>query len=333
MTLNRPRLIAAILAIAVVLCGFYWFAERRDSDATLTLYGNVDIRDVSLGFRVPGRLAEMLVDEGDTVQAGQVIARLDAEPYRESLAAAAAQVGRAQANLDKLETGTRPQELEQARAQVQQTEAAHANAKRELDRQRGLVATGASSARAFEAAQERSDTTAAALAAARAGLDLANAGFRTEDVAAARAELAVARAALEQAQTQLDDTTLAAPSAAVVMTRVREPGTVLAQGAPVYSLSLEDPVYVRAYVGEADLGRVAPGDRVVITTDSSTQRFAGQIGFISPRAEFTPRSVETTELRTDLVYRLRIVVTGQAAGLRHGMPVTVAIARHDGDAG
>jgi HlyD family secretion protein len=100
---------------------------------------------------------------------------------------------------------------------------------------------------------------------------------------------------------------------------------MLAQGAPVYTLSLRDPVYVRAYVAEPDLGRVVPGREVWLTTDSSTQRYRGQIGFVSPRAEFTPRTVQTLELRTDLVYRLRIVVHDADSALRQGMPVTVEV--------
>lgn len=94
---------------------------------------------------------------------------------------------------------------------------------------------------------------------------------------------------------------------------------------PTYSLSLDAPVYVRAYVSEPDLGRIAPGMQVRVRSDSSDKVYQGQIGFISPRAEFTPKTVETTDLRTDLVYRLRIVVTNADAALRQGMPVTIDV--------
>lgn len=325
--MNKKRLLAFAIVLAIVLAGTaVWFEwQPRQRTTALTLYGNVDIREVELGFRVAGRLLEMHVDEGDAVEAGQRLATLDAKPYREALAVAEARVAQAQANLAKLESGTRPQEIERSRAQVREAEAAYANALSDFERQSGLFESGASSRKAADAARALRDATAAKLAAAREALALAEEGFRLEDIAAARADVAAATAQRDQAHTQLDDTELRAPSAGTVLARVREPGSMLMQGAAVYSLSLLDPVYVRAYVGEPDLGRLAPGSAVTISTDSSDRIYEGQVGFISPRAEFTPKTVQTTDLRTDLVYRLRIVVEGSGDGLRQGMPVTVNV--------
>ncbi len=151
-------------------------------------------------------------------------------------------------------------------------------------------------------------------------------GSRREDIAATEARLAGAQAALAQAKTTLADTRLSfSPAHAIVLTRVREPGSMVNANAPVYVLSLGDTVLVRAYVSERQLGQVVPGAKVTIHSDSSTKTYQGQIGFVSPRAEFTPKSVETTDLRTDLVYRLRIVVADADNGLRQGMPFTVQI--------
>ena len=146
-----------------------------------------------------------------------------------------------------------------------------------------------------------------------------------EDIAAARADLAAATAQRAQAQTQLDDTELYAPSNGTLLARVREPGSMLSQGMPVFTLSLTNPVYVRAYAAEPNLGDVAPGTSVTVATDSSDRIYHGQIGFVSARAEFTPKTVQTTDLRTDLVYRLRIVVDDGDEALRQGMPVTVTV--------
>jgi HlyD family secretion protein len=326
--MNTRKRIAAAIVIGTLVAGgaILWstFGAEQDADE-LTLYGNVDIREVELAFRVPGRVLEMQFDEGDHVEAGELVAHLDPEPYREALAVADARVMQAQANLDKLESGTRPQEVERARAAVREAQAALDNAERDFVRQSGLEVSGAASERIVDAARARRDETAARLAAAREALALAEEGFRAEDIAAARADLAAAVALREQAQTQLDDTELLAPSAGTLIARVREPGSMLAQGMAVYSLSLRDPVYVRAYVAEPDLGRIAPGTAVTVTTDSSEHGYRGQIGFISPRAEFTPKTVQTTDLRTDLVYRLRIVVDDSDEGLRQGMPVTVHV--------
>jgi HlyD family secretion protein len=159
----------------------------------------------------------------------------------------------------------------------------------------------------------------------REALALAREGFRSEEVNASRAELAAAIAQRKQVETQLADTELFAPNDGVVLARIREPGSIVAVGAPVFTLSLRDPVYVRAYVGEPDLGKLAPGTSVELATDSSNRRYHGQVGYVAPRAEFTPKSVETTDLRTDLVYRLRIVVADADEGLRQGMPVTVSV--------
>ncbi|MEJ8568331.1 secretion protein HlyD [Elongatibacter sediminis] len=324
---GRARPILLVVAIAVVVAGLLLgrlLPEQQD-DGVLRLYGSVDIREVELSFRQPGRLVSMAFDEGDAVAAGQVVAQLDAQPYRDRLAAARAERAAAQAELDKLRSGNRPQEVAQAQEAVKQAQARHLDADRNFKRQHALLESGASSQRTVDAARAARDEAAARLSSARAALSLAEVGFRSEDIAAGQARLAAAEAALALARTALADTELTAPTDATVLARVREPGSMVASSTPVYTLSLRDPVYVRAYVSEPDLGRIEPGAQVRVHTDSSNQIYHGQVGFISPRAEFTPKTVETVDLRTDLVYRLRVVVDDADQGLRQGMPVTVEI--------
>ncbi|MCX7546102.1 secretion protein HlyD [Marinicella gelatinilytica] len=323
---KKGRILLVLIIIAVTAVSVWWFLLReQNDDSTLRLYGNVDIREVELAFRQPGRLTEMLFDEGDQVNAGEIMAQLDAGPYRDKLAAAKAELQAAQAELDKLHSGNRPQEVLQAEATVAQTQANYHEAERNYQRQSALLESGATSQRAVDAALAMRNQSAANLASAKAALSLVEAGFRDEDIAAGEARVAVAQAAVAQAETALADTDLVAPSDATVLARVREPGSMVASNSTVYSLSLRDPVYVRAYVSEPNLGHIAPGTQVRVFTDSSDQAYQGQIGFISPRAEFTPKSVETTDLRTDLVYRLRITVTDANQDLRQGMPVTVEV--------
>ncbi len=325
---------AATLTIAIVAvfalglgAAFLWVQHTEKDTGLLRLYGNVDIREVQLAFRQPGRVAEMAFDEGDAVSAGARLAALDAQPYREALAAAQAQVQVAQAELAKLRRGLRPQEITQAREALKQAQAVAVDAERNYQRQSSLLASGASSQRTVDAARTARDKAAAGVEAANAALSQASEGFRKEDIAAAQARLAAAQAAQAQATTSLADTELTAPSNGTVIARVREPGSMVASQSTVYSLSLDKPVYVRAYVGEPDLGRIAPGTVVRVKSDSSQKVYRGQIGFISPRAEFTPKTVETTDLRTDLVYRLRIVIdeTDSDTSLRQGMPVTIEV--------
>lgn len=294
-------------------------------EAPLVLYGNVDIREVEMAFRQPGRLTAMAFDEGDAVRAGDVLAEIDAQPVRDAVAIAEAEVRRVRAELDKLYSGSRPQEIGQAEAAVQQAEASARNAEREYQRKSVLLASRTVSQSTVDTARAMRDEAVAALAVRQQALALAQAGARAEDIAAGEASLAVAQARLAQARTALADTRLMAPADAVVLSRVREPGSMVSTSAPVYTLSLRQPVYIRAYVAEPDLGRVAPGTTVRVLTDASDTAYEGQVGFVSPRAEFTPKSVETTELRTDLVYRLRIVVKKADDRLRQGMPVTVRV--------
>ncbi len=318
-------ILIAVAVIAIVGLLLFWLLRDGGNHGVLRLYGNVDIREVEMAFRQPGRMDSMAFDEGDSVTAGTVMARLDARPYREKVAAVEAELQAAKAGLDKLRSGNRPQEIAQAREGMRQTQAAAHEAERNFRRQSDLLESGASSERTVDAARAVRDQAAASLAAATAALSLATAGFRSEDIAAGEARVAAAEAALAQAHTALADTELVAPSDATVIARVREPGSMVASSTPVYGLSLRDPVYVRAYVSEPDLGRIAPGVQVEVHTDSSSRVYHGQVGFISPRAEFTPKTVETTDLRTDLVYRLRVVVVDADLSLRQGMPVTVDV--------
>lgn len=319
---KRALLMGAVVLAAVVI-GLLWIQRHGSNDGPLRLYGNVDIREVQLGFREGGRVAQMTFDEGDHVTAGMRMAALDPQPYREAYSAADANMRVAQADLKKLRQ-TQPQEIARARAALNQAQAVATDAERNYHRQSTLLPTGASSQRIVDAARAARDQGIAGVKAARATLTQITVGAG-EDIAAAEARLAAAQAARAQAVTALEDTFLLAPSDGTVISRVREPGAMVTSQSVVYALSLDQPVYVHAYIDEPDLGRIAPGMRVRVHNDSSSKTYHGQIGFISPRAEFTPKTVETTDLRTDLVYRLRVVVEDADAALRQGMPVTVEV--------
>lgn len=316
-------LLAATAALA--LGGYAWLHPAQTDAGSLVMYGNVDIRDVEMAFRQSGRLASLSFEEGDRVEAGDLLGELDAQPFRDAVARADAEVRLAVAELDKLRRGYRVQEVAEATQSVRQAEAALAFAEGELKRQSAVVDSGATTRHAHEQARSARDQAAAQLAAAKSAWAMRKEGYRREDIAAAEARLAGAEASLAQARTALSDTQLYAPAPAIVLTRAREPGSMVNATTPVYTLSLRNPIYVRAYVGESRLGQAVPGTRVTVHSDSTDKIYQGQIGFVSPRAEFTPKSVETTELRTDLVYRLRIVVANPDDALRQGMPVTIRV--------
>lgn len=295
-------------------------------DTSLTLYGNVDIRGVDLGFRVAGRLLEVVPDEGDAVRAGELLARIDPQPYIHELARAGAALAVAEAELKLKEAGSRGEEIEQARAVLEQSRVAVMDATRTYQRLAELVGGGGTSKQNLESAEAALEQAKQQVKVSEAKLKLLEAGFRVEEIAAAAANVAQAKAARATAALHLEDTELKAQAAGIVLTRALEPGAIMQAGTTVYSLSLEQPVWVRAYVPEPQLGQVPPGTKVLLTTDGHPGRpFHGTVGFVSPRAEFTPKSVETPELRTSLVYRLRVVVDDSDGSLRQGMPVTVTL--------
>jgi len=327
------RTLWGVMAVGALAAGAvtWWVWHRPAATAgPLELYGNVDIREVELAFRQGGRIATLAVDEGASVARGQVLATLEAQPLQDQWLMARANLAQAEAELAKLRQGNRRQEIAQAEAAQAQAAAAAQEAERHFARQQALLAEGASSERAVDAARSARDQTAAALASARHALSLRREGARPEDLAAAQARVASAQAAVALAHTAMTDAQLLAPSDGVVSTRLREAGSIVGAGVTVYTLSLQDPVYVRAYVSQPQLTQVKPGAPVQVVVDGRTAPLPGTVGFISPRAEFTPRAVQTPELRTDLVYRVRIAVPGGADALRQGMPVTVRLGDHAG---
>lgn len=280
------------ILVGLIACGMGYVAYSHfisnQNAQEIILSGNVDIRQVNLGFRVPGKLDKLSVDEGDSVKAGDVIAQLDKQPNKDDVDANKAAVEQAEANL-----------LEQ--------QALFDNADILLTRQKGLVANGSISKQDLDDASAQKKKAEAKLKSAEAAL------------AQAKSKLAISL-------TNLGDTDLVAPEDGIVLTRVHEKGTVLAAGTTVFTVSLVNPVWIRSYVSETDLGHVKEGMPVSITTDARPHKpIVGQIGFISPTAEFTPKNVETRELRTDLVYRIRVIAQDKEGRLRQGMPVTISI--------
>lgn len=336
----KKKLAGVVVLLLIAGAAAAWWFEvparlgwTHKQDDLLTLYGNVDIRQVQLGFRVSGRIAETQVDEGDVVKSGATLARLDARPYEDSVRAAKAQVAALRATLDKLEAGPRTAEIEQARAAHAEQLANLKNTEIAFKRSQLLRPSGAVSQANLDEATAAKDTAIARVASAREALRLLEEGTRPEDIATARANLQAAEANLSTTKTAFQDAELRAPDDGIILSRVREPGAIISPNDIVYVLSLTKPVWVRAYISEPNLGRVHPGMMVDVVSDTaSAHPFRGRVGFISPVAEFTPKSVQTPELRTDLVYRLRIIIDQADPSLRQGMPVTIRIPTGASDA-
>jgi HlyD family secretion protein len=357
--------------------------HNKTAPTELVLEGNVDLRQTELAFNNSERIAAVLVQEGDRVRRGQVLARLDTsrlEPQvaqaeaqaaaqrqaverlrngsrPEEIAQARAQVAAQRQAVERLRNGSRPEEIAQARANVASAKADLLNARQRLDRAKALLPARAVSQDDYDTIQAAFDMADAKMVVNQKSLDLAIAGPRHEDVAQAEAQLAACQQTLDLAvagarkedvaqaeaqlrgaeaqaaflRRQLADAQLTAPGDAVVRTRILEPGEMVTPQKPVFCLAITDPKWVRAYVSEPDLGKVHPGMAAAVTVDSFPDRhFDGWVGFVSPVAEFTPKAVQTEELRTSLVYEVRVFVKDPADELRLGMPATVHLTFESG---
>lgn len=266
-------IVIGVLLILGILASLWVFKENKKNPNELIIYGNVDIRQVDLGFRVFGRVQTLMYDEGDHIDAGKLLAVLDKVPYEERVA--------------------------QARARVFSVESSLGNSLAKFQKRDEVIPAAIS--------QEEYD----------------DAFYNLETM---KGNLNEAKAALDIALTNYQDTEMLCPTNGVILTRIREPGSVVNPGDPVYTLSIDNPLWIRTYVSEPKLGKIYFGMKAEVTTDTKPLKiFHGHIGFISPVAEFTPKNVESTELRTDLVYRLRVIVDDPTHELKQGMPVTVKL--------
>ncbi len=324
-TKTRIYVLAVFLAvIAVGTYAYYVLKDDHQADGHIILYGNVDVRQVNLAFKVPGRLGAVNVEEGDKIKAGELLAVLEPQDYEDQVSLSQARVSGQTAALAALQKGTRPQQIDQAAALLAEAVTSLALAENTLKRQKFLADRGFVSSQGLETAEAERDRAAASKKVAHEALKLARIGPRSEDIERSRAGLQAERAALNLSQRRLQDTDLIAPTDGRVLTRVREPGSIVGAGDTIVSVSLVSPIWVRAYLAEPDLERVEPGMKAEVRTDSGGI-YSGKIGFISPVAEFTPKTVETPDLRTSLVYRVRIIVEDTNQRLKQGMPVTVIL--------
>lgn len=327
--MNKKVVPIAIVGLLVLGLAAYWFFHRDDRSGAIVLYGNVDLRQVDLPFSDAERIAEVLVEEGTQVKVGQVLARLDSGRLLPRVQQAEARVAVQSEALRKLRNGARPEEVAQARAAVNAAVAEAANARSQFERLRSI--SNESKGRAVSSQDLEAASTAARMSEAQAenvrkALELTLTGPRAEDIDQAKAQLDMAQADLALLKRQVADLELISPTDGVIRNRLMEPGELATPQRPVFAIAITSPKWVRAYLSEADLSRVRVGAPASVTIDGAPDSsIQGTVGFISSTSEFTPKTVQTEELRTSLVYEVRVFVNDSEDRLRLGMPATVSI--------
>jgi len=381
-------LLVLLVAATAIVIWRVTAANNRDPNR-IVVHGNIELTEVDLSFKWPGRLVERAVDEGAFVKQGQLIARIDQnelenqkarevaglegarsnltqlqtgiEYQRESIAGdlelKRADLRQAEARLAELLAGSRPQEIEQAQAAVNETQTQYEQASADWERAQRLIKNDDISRAQFDQYKMRFEATRAALQRSKETLALVKEGPRKEQIDAARAAVERARAAVRLSEAnridlkrreeetvarradidrsaaqvkvydvQLSDRTILSPIDGVVLSKSAEMGEVLAAGATVVTLGDITKPHLRAYVGEQDLGRIRLGDTVEVTTDSfPDKKYKGTITFISSQAEFTPKQIQTAEERVKLVYRVKVSLDNPNQELKNNMPVDAVI--------
>ncbi len=323
------RLLIPIVIVIAVAAGsiIYFVAQRNVTDRTgIRVSGNIETTQVEVSFKLPGRVLERLVDEGDRVKAGQLVARLDSADLEQEVELRRAERAAAQATLAELEAGSRVEEIGQGEATLAKAQAEFGRLKIDYARQQELYRKEVISTRELDAARSAFETAEAQLRLAKEQLTLLRKGPRKEKIDQARAMQKQTQAALALAETRLGYATLSAPLSGVVLAKNIEPGEQVAAGTPVVSVADIESVWLRAYINETDLGRVKLGQKAQVTTDTwPGRKYPGVVTFIAADAEFTPKNVQTEKERVKLVYRIKITIANPQLELKPGMPADAKI--------
>ncbi|MDF7670939.1 HlyD family efflux transporter periplasmic adaptor subunit [Orbaceae bacterium ESL0721] len=322
-----------IVAVVILLCvgiAIFWLIHRSSgNNQQVTLYGNVDIRQVSLAFEESGRIKTVAVQEGDRVQEGQIVALLDTESLQIQARQVAANLAAQEQSVIEQERGARPEEITQARAKLASAEAQLQKATQDMRRLQNIAkATGEKgiSQQEMDSAKSNLRVAEATVKERNANLQLLQEGVRSEQREATIAKTKALQANLDLLNYRISQGVLKAPVNAVVRARLLEPGDMANPQKPVLTLALDHPKWVRVWLSETDLGRVKTGMPATVTSDTWPDKAVeGKVSYISSVAEFTPKSVQTEDLRTKLVYEVRILVDDPQNELRMGQPATVRI--------
>ncbi len=325
--MKKKLVVIGILAVCSVAVWFlishFWKAK---DEGIILLSGNVEVTEVDAGFKIPGRVIELLTDEGYKVDKGTKIAILESTELESQVAQNRALLSEATAKLDEYKTGSRPQEIAQATANLKAAEAELVKAKKDYDRIQRLYKEEAVSAQQFDASKSIYESKAQQVNAAREQLNLVKEGPRREVINAAEDRVKQAQAALRVSEERFGDAVLYSPVSGIVLKKNIEQGEVVQAGTPVFTIGDLDNPWIKVYVPETKKGLVKYGQKAEVTVDSYPGKvYEGTVGYISSEAEFTPKTVQTQEERVKLVYGIKVRLKNPNLELKPGMPADVKI--------
>lgn len=301
---------------------FYLFIKDRGKvDQTIRVSGNIEAQEVNIGFKISGRIASLPVQEGDWVEKGAIVGKLDDKDFRHRLELAQASLRTAEARLERLLAGSRPEEIREAEAALHQAQYDVTNRKNQYERMKALFERGVIPKETLDNVETGYKMAVAQLQRVEERYKLVKEGPRKEDIEEARAQVEQAKASLRLSEAQLKDTILHSPISGIVLVKSAEVGEVVNPGTTVMTLADIRNVWLKAYIPETELSRVKWGQEVIVTTDLKPQKeYKGKISFISSQAEFTPKQIQTEKERVTLVYRIKIDIPNPDRELKPGMP-------------
>ena len=321
------------IALIILLISFISYKIYSNiflkNENNLTFYGNIDTRTVNVGFRFLGKIENITKDEGEIVKKDEVLVKLDTASLEKSLEELNEKIFASKLELSKLQTGYRQEEILEAKAAMEEAIENLNKTKDTYNRQTNLFKTKSTSEENFTISQLNYKQALATLDKAKALYELRKNGYRDEDIKIQESNLKSLEIQAEKLKIDLNDSVIKAPVDGVILTRFKEIGAITNAGESILEIAKTDEFWVRAYIDEKNLGNIKPGLKMSIQTDSRSENYEGVIGFISPVAEFTPKNIETQELRPDLVYSFRVIVKNPDDKIRQGMPVTLKIAQNN----
>lgn len=319
-----------IIAVIFVLTGIAVFLiillSNKQEEGVLILYGNAEVTEINIGFKISGRVVELFAEEGQRVKMGDRLAVLDSSEIESQVAQNRAYLNEMITKLQELKSGSRPQEIEQAKANLEYTEAELIKAKKDYERAEFLYKSGAISAQQMDMAKKFYDTALAQNKKAIETLSLVKEGPRKEQIRAQESRIKQAEFALNASEERFKDTVIYAPVSGIILRKNIEIGEIVSPNIPVYTIGdLENP-WIKVYVKENKLGLVKLGQKAEIKTDSYPGKiYEGKVTYISSEVEFTPKNVQTKEERVKLVFGVKVSVKNINDELKPGMPADVRI--------